>query len=233
MAIDNDDRYFFINFSERFEVPAVTKVTEMLEQGVIGKVVQVIGMGPHRLNKATRPDWFFEHEKYGGIICDIATHQIDQFLAFTGSTDAKINFARVENYANPQTPGLEDFGEISISSEHASGLLRVDWYTPDALPTWGDGRIFILGTEGTIEMRKYCDLGRNDQMDNIFLVNGDTCEMIDGRGAGIPYFQNYANDVINRTTTAMSQDHSFKVTELTLQAQAIANGKATPESFNE
>ena len=227
---ERTNRIWSVNFSERFEVPAVTKVSELLAEGVIGQVVQTIGTGPHRLNKATRPDWFFEHEKYGGIICDIGTHQIDQFLAFTGSTEAEINFSRVENYANPETPGLEDFGEVSLSSEHGSGYMRVDWYTPDALPTWGDGRLFILGTEGTIEMRKYCDLGRNDQTDNIFLVNGTRCEQIDGRDAGLPYFRNLANDIRDRTETAMSQAHAFKVTELTLTAQAMANGTKSPES---
>ncbi|PCI54265.1 MAG: oxidoreductase [Alphaproteobacteria bacterium] len=222
-TVNKTNRIWSINFSERFEVPSVTKVTELLAEGAIGQVVQTIGMGPHRLNKATRPDWFFEHEKYGGIICDIASHQIDQFLAFTGSDNATINFARVGNFTNPETPELEDFGEVSLSSELASGYARVDWYTPDGLPTWGDGRIFILGTEGTIEMRKYCDVGRNAQLDNIILTNGSRCEYIDGRDAGLPYFKNFADDILNRTETAMRQSHAFKVTELTLMAQKIAN----------
>jgi predicted dehydrogenase len=222
-AVSRTGRFWSIDFSERFEVPAVTKVAELVQAGAIGRVVQTIGMGPHRINKATRPDWFFQHDRYGGIICDIATHQIDQFLYFTGSTDAQIDFARVGNFANPDAPELEDFGEVALSSDKGSGYLRVDWYTPDALPTWGDGRIFLLGVDGTIEIRKYCDLARSSQTDNIFLVNGNKCEQIDGRNAGLPYFGNLLNDIRDRTETAMPQAHAFKVMELALRAQALAN----------
>ena len=219
-------RIWSIDFSERFEVPCVTRAAELVQQGAIGKVVQTAGLGPHRLNRATRPDWFFDKEKYGGILCDIASHQIDQFLYFTGSNDAEVTMATVANYANPSDPGLQDFGEIALRSEQGHGYIRVDWYTPDALPTWGDGRLTILGTEGYIELRKYCDVGRDDATDHLFLVNGSRCERIDARDAGMPYFQNLANDIGDRTETAMPQAHCFKVMELGLKAQAMADARA-------
>jgi len=219
-------RIWSIDFSERFEVPCVTRAAALVQEGAIGKVVQTAGLGPHRLNRATRPEWFFEKEKYGGILCDIASHQIDQFLYFTGSTDAEITMAGVGNYANPNDPGLQDFGEMSLRSEQGHGYIRVDWYTPDALPTWGDGRLTILGTEGYIELRKYCDVGRDDATDHLYLVNGGRCERIDARDAGMPYFQNLANDIRDRTETAMPQAHCFKVMELGLKAQAMADARA-------
>ena len=215
-------RIWSIDFSERFEVPSVTRATELVEAGTIGKVVQTVGLGPHRLNRATRPGWFFERERYGGILCDIASHQIDQFLHFTGSTEAEVTLASVGNFANPNDPGLQDFGEIALKSGQGHGYIRVDWYTPDALPNWGDGRLTILGTEGYIEIRKYVDVGGADGTDHLFLVNGERCERVDCSDAGLPYFQRLANDIRERTETAMTQAHAFKVMELALQAQALA-----------
>ncbi|MCJ8307463.1 MAG: Gfo/Idh/MocA family oxidoreductase [Rhizobiaceae bacterium] len=215
-------RIWSINFSERFEVASVTKAAELVQQGAIGKVVQTAGLGPHRLNRATRPDWFFDKPSYGGIICDIASHQIDQFLYFTGSEDAEVTMASVGNFANPGDPGLQDFGQLSLTSDQGHGYIRVDWYTPDALPTWGDGRLTILGTEGYIELRKYVDVAREDTTDHLYLVNGTRCEHIDCRDAGYPYFANLANDIRNRTETAMPQAHCFKVMELALKAQQMA-----------
>ena len=219
-------RIWSINFSERFEVPCVTRASELVRDGAIGRVVQTVGLGPHRLNRPTRPDWFFDRDRYGGILCDIASHQIDQFLHFTGSQDAKITLARVGNFANPESPGLQDFGEIALQSDKGHGYVRVDWYTPDALPTWGDGRLTILGTEGTIELRKYVDIARQDSGDHLYLVNGTRCEHMECSGAGMPYFENLANDIANRTQTAMTQDHCFKVMELALKAQAEAERPA-------
>lgn len=217
-------RIWSVNFSERFEVPCVTKAAELVQAGAIGKVVQTLGMGPHRLNKATRPDWFFDRQAYGGIICDIVSHQIDQFLFFTGSTDASISMASVGNFANPETHGLQDFGEVALRSANGHGYIRVDWYTPDALPTWGDGRLTILGTQGYIELRKYVDVAQEDGGDHLILVNGERCEHIKCSDAGLPYFDNLINDIENRTETAMPQSHAFKVMELAIQAQMMAEG---------
>ncbi len=220
-AVARTGRIWSVNFSERFEVPAVTKAAELVAEGAIGKVVQTMGMGPHRLNRDLREDWFFDREAYGGIITDIASHQIDQFLFFTGSDTAEVTMASVGNYANPEDPGLQDFGELSLRSDSGHGYIRVDWYTPDALPTWGDGRLTILGTEGYIEMRKYVDFG-HEGTDHLILVNGTECKRIDASDAGLPYFGKLIADVQNRTATAMPQEHVFTVCELALQAQELA-----------
>lgn len=217
-------RIWSVDFSERFEVPSVTRATELVEEGAIGRVIQTVGLGPHRLNRATRPDWFFDRDAYGGILADIASHQIDQFLHFTGSDSAEIVHAAVENYAHPGDPGLQDFGEIALRSENGRGYIRVDWFTPDALPNWGDGRLTILGTEGYIELRKYVDVAGQEGTDTLILVNGERCEAIDARDAGLPYFGRIISDVQNRTETAMRQTHCFTVMDLALRAQAMAEG---------
>ncbi len=215
-------RIWSIDFSERFEVPAVTRAAELVAAGEIGTVVQTVGLGPHRLNRPTRPDWFFEEAACGGVLTDIASHQVDQFLFFTGSTDAEIIASSVGNFANPDDPGLQDYGEILLRSDKAQGYIRVDWYTPDALPNWGDGRLTILGTEGYIELRKYVDVAGREGTDHLFLVNKTRCEYIDASDAPLPYFENLIRDVNDRTETAMGQAHCFKVMELALKAQAQA-----------
>lgn len=225
-SVSKAGRIWSINFSERFEVPAVQKASELVAAGRIGRVVQTLGVGPHRLNLPTRPDWFFDETAYGGILVDIASHQIDQFLHFTGAADARIVSASVANYANPDHPGLQDFGEISMVAKGpegpAHGYVRVDWYTPDGLPTWGDGRLLILGTDGYIELRKYVDINGKAGTNHLFVVDGSGCEHIDCSEHPLPYYQALVHDVQNRTETAMSQAHCFRVMELAIRAQEQA-----------
>ena len=216
------DRIWSVNFSERFEVPAMTRALELVQSGALGRVVHTVGLGPHRLNRHLRQPWFFDPAQGGGILADIASHQVDQFLVFTGSRDARIVASAVANYANPETPEFEDFGEILLRSEHASGYIRVDWYTPDGLPTWGDGRCTILGTEGYIELRKYVDIAGRDGTDHLFLVDHQATRHVDCRDAPLPYYERLIADVFARTETAMPQAHCFKVCELALEAQASA-----------
>ena len=221
-AVAKTGRIWSVDFSERFEVPAVIRAEELVRAGEIGKVVQTIGIGPHRLNRALRDSWFFDDKKYGGILCDIASHQVDQFLAFTDSKDAEIVSAAVGNFANPGDPGLQDFGEILLRSGDAQGYIRVDWYTPEALQNWGDGRFFLLGTEGYIELRKYADISGREGTDHLFIVNRTRNEYIDCSKIPLTYFERLANDVRDRTATAMTFTHAATVTELAIRAQAMA-----------
>jgi predicted dehydrogenase len=215
-------RIWSVNFSERFEVPAMTRAQELVAAGALGRVVQTVGFGPHRLNRHLRPPWFFDPARGGGILADIASHQIDQFLVFTGASDAEIVASAVANHANPETPAFEDFGEILLRSDEATGYIRVDWYTPDGLPTWGDGRCTILGTEGYIELRKYVDIAGRPGTDHLFLVDREGTRHIDCSTAPLPYYERLIADVVERTETAMSQAHCFKVCELAVRAQAKA-----------
>lgn len=221
-VVQETDRIFSICFSERFIVPAVGLAQKLVADGAIGRVIQTMGMGPHRFNRAIRPDWFFDTSAYGGILNDIASHQIDQFLMFTGSRDANIVTSSIGHFADNDLPEFQDFGDIVLRSENASGAsgyVRVDWFTADGLPTWGDGRLFILGTEGTIELRKYVDIAGRSGTDHLFLVNGKGTNYLDASGEPLDYFRNFVSDVRNRTETAMRQDHVFTVSRLALEAQ--------------
>ena len=130
-------RIYSIMYSERLENRATVRAGELVKAGAIGRVIQTIGLGPHRMNPKTRPAWFFERPRYGGILCDIGSHQGDQFLYFTGSTTADVVASQVGNVNNPQYPGLEDFGDVMVRGNGGTGYIRVDWFTPDGLADLG------------------------------------------------------------------------------------------------
>jgi predicted dehydrogenase len=212
---------FAVYYSERIHVETAVYAGQLIEQGAIGRVVQVIGLGPHRLRAETRPEWFFIKDKYGGILCDIGSHNIEQILYYTGAADARIVNASIANYANPEHPQLDDFGDCSLVCDNgATGYFRVDWFTPDGLQGWGDGRTFILGTEGYIEQRKYFNVGTDEGPGHVFLANGEGEWHINVHGrVGYPYFGELILDCINRTESAMTQAHAFKAAELSVRAE--------------
>jgi predicted dehydrogenase len=215
-------RIYSIMYSERFENRATVKAGELVKAGAIGKVVQTIGLGPHRVNPRSRPAWFWDKKYFGGVICDIASHQFDQFLFFTGSTKAEVVAAQVGNLNHPQHPEFEDFGDVMLRGDGGTGYIRVDWFTPDGLNTWGDGRLTILGTEGFIEIRKNTDLGGRPGGNHLFLVNQKETRYFDCGKEPLPYGEQLVNDILNRTETAMTQAHCFLATELALKAQKQA-----------
>lgn len=215
-------RIYSVCFSERFNNPATVKAGELVQAGAIGRVVQTIGLGPHRTNLPTRPAWFFRRAQYGGILDDIGSHQVDQFLFFTGSTQARVLASQVANYKHPQHPELEDFGEVLLQGNGGSGYVRVDWYTPDGLDTWGDGRLVVLGTDGYIEVRKNCDIAGRAGGNHLFLVDHKGTHYIDCSQVELPYGRQLLADIVNRTETAMPQAHCFLASELALQAEAQA-----------
>lgn len=221
-AVAETGRIFSICFSERLCVPSAVLAGKMVSDGAIGDIIQTVGLGPHRINRAARPSWFFDPASFGGIINDIASHQIDQFLFYTDSTDAEVVASTVGNFANTQNPGFEDFGELLLHSDHASGFVRVDWFTPDGLPCWGDGRLTILGTKGYIELRKYIDIAGRPGGNHLFIADGNELRHIDASGEPLDYFAKFIADVRDRTETAMTQHHVFETTRLALEAQSNA-----------
>ncbi|MCL6457937.1 MAG: Gfo/Idh/MocA family oxidoreductase [Gorillibacterium sp.] len=224
MKVAETGRKYAVYFSERLHVESAVFAGQLVKEGAIGRVVQVIGFGPHRLNAPSRPDWFFQHDKYGGILCDIGSHQIEQFLYYADCKDARVVHSKVANYHNKTYPELEDFGDATLVGDNgATQYFRVDWLTPDGLSTWGDGRTVILGTEGYIELRKYVDIARSTTGDHLYLVNGQGEQHMELSGkVGFPFFGELVLDCLNRTEIAMTQEHTFKAAELCLIAQRDA-----------
>jgi predicted dehydrogenase len=215
-------RIYSVCYSEHFETRSTVKAGELVAAGAIGKVVNTMGLGPHAVRLNQRPDWFYKRERYGGILCDIGAHQCEQFLFFSGSLDAEVMSASVANRNHPDRPGLQDVGDMHLKTPGTTGYVRVDWFTPDGLPTWGDGRLTLLGTEGYIEVRKYIDIAGRPGKDHLFLVDKKGVHYIDCSDVELPYGRQLVNDIRDRTETAMSQEHCFKAMELALTAQKLA-----------
>ncbi|MBS4209334.1 Gfo/Idh/MocA family oxidoreductase [Bacillus sp. FJAT-50079] len=213
-----------IYYSERIHVEGAVFAGQLIEEGAIGRVVQVIGTGPHRANPNSRPEWFFDPKQFGGILCDIGSHQIEQFLHFSGAKDAQVLHSKVANYSMKEYPQFQDFGDATLVADNgATFYFRVDWLTPDGLGTWGDGRVIILGTEGYIEVRKYIDIARSQSSNHLYLVNqkGEQHFEVSGK-VGFPYFGEFILDCLNGTEYAMTQEHAFRVAELCIEAQEKA-----------
>lgn len=215
-------RIYSIMYTERLESRATVRAGELVGAGAIGDVIQTIGMGPHRVHPPERPEWFWDPNAYGGILCDIGSHQIDQFLFFTGSTSGEVVASQIANYRHHDHPGFQDFGDVVLRGDGGTGYLRVDWFTPAGLGVWGDGRLFVEGTEGYIEVRKTIDIAGREGGDHLFLVDRNDIRHIDCSQVELPYGPLIVDDILNRTETAMAQTHCFLATELALQAQAQA-----------
>ena len=214
---------YSVFYGERLDNPSTVKAGELVKSGAIGQVVQTVGFGPHRLlNHGFRPDWTFDRQYFGGVINDLASHQIDQFLYFTDSTSAEVVSAHVGNFRHQQYPEIHDFGDVVVRSPSAVGYVRVDWLTPQGLDTWGDVRLFIQGTAGYIELRKNTDITGREGNNHLFLVNEEEMQHIDCRDVHLPFGEQFLHDVLHRTETAMPQAHCFLASELALQAELQA-----------
>jgi predicted dehydrogenase len=222
-AVKETKRKFAVMYSERLEVRAAVHAGDLVKQGAIGKVIQTINLGPHRMNIPSRPEWFFDKARYGGILTDIGSHQADQFLFYTNSTSAKVVASQTGNLLYPQYPKFEDFGDMLVTGNGGTGYIRVDWYTPDGLPTWGDGRLFILGTEGYIELRKYVNVATDMKGGNhLYIVDRKQARYIDCKDVDLPFGPQFVADVVNRTELAQDQAQALLAAELVLKAQRDA-----------
>lgn len=229
-TIAETKRIFGIMYSERLEVKAAVYAGELIRKGAIGKVIQTINIAPHQIFQhggtagggGGRPDWFWNPEQYGGILCDIGSHQVDQFLFYTGSTQAEIVESQIANIRHPEHPQFQDFGDMTLRGNRGLGYVRLDWFTPDGLGTWGDGRLFVLGTDGYIEIRKYTDVAVKQQGNNLFLVDSKQARYIDCSAMPLPFGPQFVSDVVNRTHTAQDQAECLLAAELVIKAQRSA-----------
>ncbi len=223
-AVKRTGKKYMVCYSERLLNESAWHAGELIRDGAVGRVLQVLNLAPHNLAPSTRPEWFFKKEACGGILNDIGSHQVEQFLTYADAADGTLNFARTANLDTPEYPEFEDFGEMSLTlNTGASAYCRLDWFNPAGSRTWGDGRTFVLGTEGYLEIRKYVDVARGEG-DKILLVDGKGETEIDCRGkVGFPFFGRLILDVLERTENAMTQEHAFKAAELSLAAQAAAD----------
>jgi predicted dehydrogenase len=226
-AIEETKRTFAIMYSERLEVKAAVKAGELVQTGAIGKVIQTINIAPHQITQkggdagggTGRPEWFWDPEKYGGILCDIGSHQVDQFLFYTGSTKAEVVASQVANVRHQSHPKFQDFGDMMLRGNAGFGYVRLDWFTPNGLGTWGDGRLFILGTDGYMEIRKYADVARSKTGNHLFVVDAKEARYIDCNNLTLPFGPQFIADIVNRTHVAQDQTQCLLAAELVIRAQ--------------
>jgi predicted dehydrogenase len=229
-TIAETKRIYAIMYSERLEVKAAVYAGDLVQQGAIGKVIQTINIAPHQIVQghgdagggADRPEWFWNPDQYGGILCDIGSHQVDQFLFYTGSRQAEVVESQIANVRHPNRPRFQDFGDMVLRGDRGLGYVRLDWFTPDGLGTWGDGRLFILGTDGYIEIRKYTDVANKKQGNNLFIVDNKQARYIDCNAMPLPFGPQFVDDILNRTHTAQDQEQCLLAAELVIKAQMAA-----------
>jgi predicted dehydrogenase len=229
-TIAETHRIYGIMYSERLEVKAAVKAGELIQAGAIGHVIQTINIAPHQVHQghgdaggaAGRPEWFWNPDEYGGILCDIGSHQVDQFLYYTGSTEAEVVASQIANVAHPDRPRFQDFGDMMLRGNRGMGYVRLDWFTPDGLGTWGDGRLFVLGTDGYIELRKYVNVAVKNAGNNLFIVDQKEARYIDCSNLTLPFGPQFVADVVNRTHTAQDQTQCLLAAELAIRAQRNA-----------
>ncbi|MBL8698955.1 MAG: Gfo/Idh/MocA family oxidoreductase [Alphaproteobacteria bacterium] len=222
-AARESGRRFLVMFGERFENRATVAALRLVADGAIGTVLHMTALGPHRLRAATRPPWFFERRRSGGILCDIGAHHFDLFVHLAGARPATVVAARTGNRAHPQWPEFEDVGECLVEAGGLGGFMRVDWFTPDAMPAFGDGRLFLVGTAGTLELRKYVDIAGRPGGDHLFLADGAGTRHIDCGGLESGFGARLVADLRDGTERVVSQAHGFAACRLALAAQAIAD----------
>jgi len=226
-TISETERIYAIMYSELLEVKAAVYAGELVRQGAIGKVIQTINIAPHQIFQHAgdagggggRPEWFWNPEQYGGILCDIGSHQVDQFLYFTGCTQAEVVESQIANVRHPNRPRFQDFGDMVLRGDRGFGYVRLDWFTPDGLGTWGDGRLFILGTEGYMEVRKYTNVAVSRQGNNLFVVDGKQARYIDCSNMPLPFGPEFVADIVSRTHKAQNQEEALLAAELVVKAQ--------------
>lgn len=224
-ATKESGKRYFTYFGERLRVEASLYAEEIIKSGKIGRVVSIMGWGPHRLGDETkRPMWIWDPKTAGGVITDLASHQIEQLFFYSGAKTGKVVSSRTANYSHKEHPLFEDFGDGTILFDNGvTGYFRVDWLTPKGLSTWGDGRTIILGTKGYIELRKYVDVAKSSDKNNVYWVDEEGEHYQNATGlTGYPFFKKMIDDCTHNTDTAMNQDYIFKVLELTLDAQSKA-----------
>ena len=218
-------RPWTVLFSERFENRAISAAVAMAAEGAVGRVVHVVGAGPHLLSAASRPEWFWDDTTTGGILVDIGSHQVDQFLAVAVGADGRsgdVRLAAVGNVACPDRPAMQDIGSMTLVANGVVGDHRLDYLTADGLGTWGDVRLTIVGTDGVIEARANVDVAGQPGGEHLIVVDADGMRRIDVSQRRVDWAESLIADLADGGERLMPQAHVFAVCDLVLRAQQVA-----------
>lgn len=221
-------RPWTVLFTERFENRAINEAVRLARSGAVGDVVHVVGAGPHTMWAKRRPDWFWDPEATGGILVDIGSHQVDQLLSITGATAADVSIvaSAVGNVASPDHPAMQDIGSMTLavhgSARGTVGDHRLDFLTARGLGTWGDCRLTIVGTEGTIEARANVDVAGAEGAEHLIVVDAEGTRRVDISGVVVDWGEQLLADLVDDGERLMTQQHAIDVTDVCLRARASA-----------
>ncbi|MFN8017516.1 MAG: Gfo/Idh/MocA family oxidoreductase [Acidimicrobiales bacterium] len=221
-AQEASGRRWWVMFGERFENRAVAEACLRARLGDVGEVVSILGLGPHRMGADGRPDWFWDPDATGGILVDIGSHQADQFLSATGAPTADVRWSAVGNASSPRHPAMQDVGQMVLGAGSVLGTHRVDYLSPTGLKTWGDGRLMIVGTDGTLEVRTNVDVAGKKGKEHLIVVDAKGTRRLDPRAGKVDWAKRLVADVVEGSDTFVAQDHVYAVCDVTLRAQAAA-----------
>ncbi|MFD2671393.1 Gfo/Idh/MocA family protein [Marinicrinis sediminis] len=138
--------------TERYR-PSVSTLKRRIAEGRYGTIVHISMRKPHMLRPEDRPDWHFSKEQSGGIINDLFVHDIDLLRWLLADEICEMQAFRSKRIL-PEYPDFYDAAGLQIKMQGGgTAQLYADWHTPESCWTYGDGRIFVTGTEGTAELR--------------------------------------------------------------------------------
>jgi predicted dehydrogenase len=128
--------------------PVTLALRELVAAGRIGQIVAIHATGPHKLRPAGRPAWLFDQASYGGILADLAVHDIDLALLLCGAGSGQVS-GWISPLAAPGTAAFAGFGRALVSCDGGPQIaIEVDWLQPDASPRHGDYAMRVTGTHG-------------------------------------------------------------------------------------
>ena len=202
----------------------------LAKSGAVGTVVHVIGAGPHTMWAKRRPDWFWDPDATGGILVDVGSHQVDQFMSITGSTAADVSIvsSMVGNVASADHPAMQDIGSMTLAAGAVVGDHRLDYLTARGLGTWGDCRLMIVGTEGTIEARANVDVAGAEGAEHLIVVDAEGTRRVDISDVVVDWAELALADLADGGERLMTQLHAIDVTDVCLRAQAAARSWGPP-----
>jgi len=221
---DRPGRPWTVLFTERFENRAINEAVRLAQSGAVGTVVHVVGAGPHTMWAERRPDWFWDPEATGGILVDVGSHQVDQFMSITGAVAADVSIvsSMVGNVASAEHPDMQDIGSMTLAAGVVVGDHRLDYLTARGLGTWGDCRLMIVGTEGAIEARANVDIAGYEGSEHLIVVDAEGTRRVDISGVVVDWAELALADVADDGEQLMTQQHAIDVTDVCLRARAAA-----------
>lgn len=227
-AVAGSRKRWFVSYNERLGSPPHERLRELMQSGTLGRIATFVGLGGHRLAPATRAPWTYDRQKYGGIINDVGSHQIELFRWLTGEQIVEFR-SRIGNLGTPEHPDFEDFGDVSFQSERGiAGYVQLHWLTPEPWVFTGDRRQFVVGTKGSAEVRGVANLGVPDESPVLVsTVMGGPTEVFVSPGFHNGWAEAMIADIREGKDRWMPQQFAFDSVRTVLKMEAEAQWIST------